>query len=83
MREAINDLQSNNRCLGGKRRISSVEMDCLNFPSLAELCTHQIDISFETRPFQDAREQGVLPLTAMERPKQPANLRGELFSKLN
>lgn len=57
-------------------------MGCLySFPSLVELCAYQTDgnLSFETGLFQDAKMQGVSVLTVMDQPKQPANLKGELF----
>lgn len=41
------------------------------------------NLSFETGLFQDAKMQGVSVLTVMDQPKQPANLKGELFFKLN
>lgn len=74
------------RARQGKNKISSVEMGCLNnFPSPAELCAQQSkgNISFGTCLFQDARKRSVLLRTVMDRPKQPANLRGELFLKFN
>lgn len=80
---AANDCQGTS---AGKSWISSVEMGCLNnFPSPAQpWCARQAagNNSSETRLLQDAIKQGVLPLSVMERPKQAANLRGELFFKL-
>lgn len=77
---AVNDCQG---ASGGKSWISSVEMGRLNnFPSPAQpWCAHQAagNISSETRLFQDAIKEGVLLLSVMERPKQPAKLRGEFF----
>lgn len=68
-----------------KSSIPSVEMGCLNnFPSQAELRAHQTEgnIPFGTCLFQDAKKQGALLLPVMDRPKQPANLRGELLSQI-
>lgn len=55
-------------------------------PSPAELHAHQTErnIPFGTCLLQDAKKrEALLLLTVMDQPKQPANLRGELFSKLD